>query len=125
MAISNFNYGVPPVIPASWSDDTDVANFGHQVCATFGHSLGSGTQQPAFGIYQNENELAAITGVAVSDGSTVSSGEPFTRNDCEPGDGITVRFLRDCFEGLAGDVKKLSASVARERVAKGDAEFLY
>jgi len=125
MAIANANYGVPPVIPASWSDDTDVANFGHQVCATFGHYLGSGTQQPAFGIYQNENELAAITGVAISDGTTVSSGEPFTRDDCEPGDGITVRFLRDCFEGQAGDVKKLSASVARERVVKGDAEFVY
>jgi hypothetical protein len=58
--------------------------------------------------------------------------EPFTREDCDPADGLTVRYLLADTDAdpqnvrwQVGDVQKLSASVARERVGCGFAEFVY
>jgi hypothetical protein len=49
--------------------------------------------------------------------------EPVTRNDCNRdgvcSDGLTIRFLSDCSQGLTGEVVKKSANAARELVTLG------
>jgi hypothetical protein len=77
-------------------------------------------------------QAIAMTAVAVSDGGTVSADgthEPLTRNDDgvagADADRLTITFLRDHPQGRAGETKKMANRVARERVAAGDAEFVY
>ncbi len=114
-------YAVPQAVQGC-----SIGNYTTRCWAEVGHYVGSGTKQPVFDANVNDfgiSNVIAMTAVAVSDGTTVSSGEPFTRDDCEPGDGLTVRFLRDSFEGLAGDVKKLSASVAASALRTGTANL--
>jgi hypothetical protein len=126
--------------PASpWSNDTDVDNFTNHVAGgEVGHYVGSGTQQPVFNASVNDNfsNVIAMTAVAVSDGSTIAahdgSGEPFTRNECEPQDSRTIQFTADWpgtqflqVQYHIGDEVLMTASNAKWHVDAGRAVYVY
>jgi len=111
-------------IPSPWTVDSDSGQDGSFAIAASGTTTASFLWTPA---NQSNNNPQAVAGVAISSVASGGGGtvEPFTRNDADAHDGLTVTFLVACPHGLIGETKKISASAARELVANNLASLVY